>query len=158
MPQATLPKILAAALAVVSVAVIADRLVTPPPVQIIIEGGSAVAVQGETVFTLADVLLLTAFGWVGGMSALYLLLPRKSPAASVDPKKLEMALALLDEDERNLLKELADNGGALGQSDLVVKTRFSESKVSRLLDRLEGRGLVVRVRQGMGNVVTLKKL
>ncbi len=158
MPQANLQKVLAAALAVVSVAVIVDRVVTPPPVQIIIEGGSAVAVQGETVFTLADVLLLTAFGWVGGMSALYLLLPRKSPAEKMDPKKIEMALALLDEDERSLLKELVDNGGTLEQSDLVVKTRFSESKVSRLLDRLEGRGLVVRVRQGMGNVVTLKKL
>jgi len=38
-----------------------------------------------------------------------------------------------------------------------MKTGFSEPKVSRLLDRVERRGLIMRQRNGMGNRVLLKK-
>ncbi len=40
-------------------------------------------------------------------------------------------------------------------ADLGRITAFSEAKVSRLLDRLEEPGLVVRERQGMTNRVRL---
>jgi len=41
------------------------------------------------------------------------------------------------------------------EQDLVRITAFSDAKVSRLLDRLQERGLVVRERQGMTNRVRL---
>ena len=42
------------------------------------------------------------------------------------------------------------------QSDLVEKTEFDKVKVSRILDKLEGRQLIERKRRGMTNVVVLK--
>jgi len=43
------------------------------------------------------------------------------------------------------------------QRELILKTGFSEPKVSRLLDKAERRGLVIRQRDGMGNRIFLKK-
>jgi uncharacterized membrane protein len=42
------------------------------------------------------------------------------------------------------------------QRELISKTGFSEPKVSRLLDKLERRGLIIRQRDGMGNRVLIK--
>lgn len=153
-------KVVAAALMVASMVIVVDRLFLPAPIRIVVEGGTPVAVQGEVFFTPEEGVVLAGFSWVGGLSAAYLLFSGRrgeSPRGPADPERVKMALSLLEEDEKRLLQELVDRGGTLNQSDLVVQTRFSESKVSRLLDRLEGRGLVARVRQGMGNVVTLRK-
>ncbi len=40
---------------------------------------------------------------------------------------------------------------------LVASGEFSKSKVTRLLDRLESRGLIVRERSGMTNRVRLRR-
>jgi uncharacterized membrane protein len=42
------------------------------------------------------------------------------------------------------------------QSDIVNNTSLTKVKVTRLLDKLEGKGLVERRRRGMGNLVVLK--
>lgn len=45
--------------------------------------------------------------------------------------------------------------GAIFQADLIEKTQFGKAKMTRIIDRLEGRGLVERKRRGMTNVVVL---
>jgi len=148
---------------VVSIVVLVNKLLASAPIQIIIEGGYAVPVRGALYFTIEDVLILVVCAWVGGMSAVYLFMARaKEPlGALMDTekarKKVEVALQMLEGDEKILLKEISDSGSEIAQSDLVVKTGFSEAKISRLLDKLESRGLVVRIRYGMGNMVMLKK-
>ncbi len=62
----------------------------------------------------------------------------------------------LSGDEKKIVDFLKGEGGVAFQSDIVEKTGFSKSKVSRLLDKLEARGLVERRRRGMTNVVVLK--
>ncbi|MBU6996889.1 MAG: MarR family transcriptional regulator [Theionarchaea archaeon] len=62
----------------------------------------------------------------------------------------------LSSDERALLQKIIDARGALFQSDLVDETQFNKSKVSRLLDRLEGKALVERRRRGMSNIIILR--
>ena len=52
----------------------------------------------------------------------------------------------------NIIKEQ----GAIFQADLIEKTEFGKAKMSRIIDRLEGKGLVERKRRGMTNVVVLK--
>ena len=42
------------------------------------------------------------------------------------------------------------------QSDLVEKSEFPKAKVSRILDKMEARGLLERKRRGMANAVVLK--
>ena len=63
---------------------------------------------------------------------------------------------LLEGDEKILFQNIIDNDGML-QRDLIAKTAFSEPKVSRLLDKVERRGLIIRQRDGMGNRIFLKK-
>ena len=52
----------------------------------------------------------------------------------------------------NLVKE----NGATFQADLIEKTGFSKARMTRIIDKLEGSGLVERKRRGMTNVVVLK--
>lgn len=67
----------------------------------------------------------------------------------------EEALRLLDEDERRVLDLVVAKAGDVPQGDIVAVTGFSKAKVSRVIDRLERKRLVVRVRRGMGNHVQL---
>ena len=53
----------------------------------------------------------------------------------------------------NLVKE----NGAIFQADLIEKTGFGKAKMTRIIDRLEGRGFVERKRRGMTNIVVLKE-
>ncbi|MBI4983154.1 MarR family transcriptional regulator [Candidatus Woesearchaeota archaeon] len=46
--------------------------------------------------------------------------------------------------------------GSAYQSDLIKETRLTKVKVTRILDKLEGRGLIERKRRGMTNIVILK--
>lgn len=64
-----------------------------------------------------------------------------------------LVLRLLSGDEREVFRTLLDAGGEALQKDLVNSTKMSDAKVSRVIDRLEGKGLVSRERQGMGNRV-----
>ena len=53
----------------------------------------------------------------------------------------------------NLVKE----NNAIFQADLIEKTEFSKARMTRIVDKLEGAGLVERKRRGMTNVVVLKE-
>ncbi len=53
----------------------------------------------------------------------------------------------------NLIKE----NGAIFQADLIEKTGFSKARMTRIIDKLEGHGLVERKRRGMTNVVVVRE-
>ena len=42
------------------------------------------------------------------------------------------------------------------QSELVEKSGLSKASVSGILDKLEGKGLIIRQRYGMGDIVLLR--
>lgn len=69
--------------------------------------------------------------------------------------KKKIDLGDLRGEDRKVFK-IVQEGGAAFQADLIEKTGFGKAKMSRVLDRLEGRGLVERKRRGMTNVVVLK--
>ncbi len=73
-------------------------------------------------------------------------------AASVPEPAL---VKLLDEDERRMYLELRSHGGQMLQRDLVALGMFSKAKVTRVLDKLEAKGVVVREAHGMTNRVRL---
>lgn len=62
----------------------------------------------------------------------------------------------LQDDEKIVFKKIIESEGSMFQSDLVGKTSFPKVKVTRILDKLEGKGLIERKRRGMTNVVILK--
>jgi len=71
-------------------------------------------------------------------------------------KEKEKNLKLMDQDEKKVYQSILDSQGTIFQSDLVEKLGFDKVKVTRILDRLEGRQLIERRRRGMTNVVILR--
>ena len=62
----------------------------------------------------------------------------------------------LNKDEKRVFELISESDGVMFQSELVEKAEFPKVKVTRILDRLEGKGLLERRRRGMSNVVVLK--
>jgi uncharacterized membrane protein len=167
---------------IISVLLLIDRLLATGPVQLILEDGKAIPVEGASYFPFNEVLFLIIIAWIGGMSFLNIILYSREKEISMDKEiSLEkdipdlsikgtkdivgipeikstalIAADLLEGDEKVLFRDILDNDGIL-QRELILKTGFSEPKVSRLLDRLERRALIIRQRDGMGNRVFLKK-
>jgi len=121
----------------------------------------------EPVVVFWGVFILLA-ALIAGIAAAYLFLSRaqgiglEPPAATpsrttetTEGELSDLVVRLLDGDERRLMRILVEAKGDVLQRDLVRITSFSDAKVSRLLDRLEERGLVVRERHGMTNRVRL---
>lgn len=158
--------LISAIVLIISVLLLIDRLLAQGPVQLILENGKAVPVEEASYFSLNEVLLFIIAAWLGGMSFLYIILSSKeneTPGSEQieteipENKSTAMVAAeILDGDEKILFQKIVDNDGLL-QRELILNTDFSEPKVSRLLDKLERRGLIIRKRDGMGNRVMLKK-
>jgi len=74
----------------------------------------------------------------------------------ITKENYQKILSNLSGDDRIIFNKIIESQGTMFQSDLVDKTKFNKVKVSRILDKLEGRGLIERRRRGMTNVVILK--
>ena len=67
-----------------------------------------------------------------------------------------LVLRLLTGDERLMFKTIMDSNGEALQKDLILRTKMSNAKVSRLLDRLLEKGLITKERYGATNKVKIK--
>lgn len=65
-------------------------------------------------------------------------------------------VSTLDSDEKKVAEVLREKDGSVFQSDVIKALGYSKVKVSRILDRMEQKGLVERKRRGMANLVVLK--
>ena len=66
-----------------------------------------------------------------------------------------LVLRLLSGDERTMYKAIMDAGGSALQKDLIKTTRMSNAKVSRVLDRLDEKGVITKERHGSTNLVKI---
>jgi len=87
-------------------------------------------------------------------AGLFLFLHKK-PADKVVEHVVSVAKGL-GGDEKRLAELIAQSGGMIFQNEIVGKLGVSKVKATRLLDRLEAKGLVERRRRGMTNLVVLK--
>ena len=157
----------AAAVFIASVLVLALKLLNPTPVQILVEGNTAITTQVPGLFTYADVLVIAVALVLMSVSGTYILLHDSTTHAPATPasagdvileerrQRWEGVAKTLKDDEQTLFKAIIDEG-IVHQSELVEKTGLPKSNVSRALYGLESRGLIERRRRGMGNVVLLK--
>lgn len=79
----------------------------------------------------------------------------------IEPKKLtkksyKKILNSLSKEEKAVFKIIIESNGSVFQSDIVKQTKLNKVKVTRTIDKLEGRGLVERKRRGMRNIIILK--
>ena len=72
------------------------------------------------------------------------------------PIKKELDISDLKKEEKEVLNIIKYNR-TIFQGDLIEKTQFNKAKMTRIIDKLEGRGIVERKRRGMTNVVVLKE-
>ncbi len=64
-----------------------------------------------------------------------------------------LVLRLLTGDERMMFRAVVDNGGEALQKDLIIKLKWSDAKVSRVIDRLIEKGVVSKERHGSTNKI-----
>jgi len=69
----------------------------------------------------------------------------------------DKVLKTLQGDERLVLEKVIEAEGSIFQSELVERTGLGKVKVSRILDKLEGKGLIETKTRGITNIVLLKK-
>jgi len=85
----------------------------------------------------------------------------KTVKEQIKPKRItkdnyKKVIRDLSKDEKLVLEKIIEAEGTIFQSDLVEKTALSKVKITRILDRLEGKNILERKRRGMTNVVILK--
>lgn len=65
-------------------------------------------------------------------------------------------VATLNDEEKKIYSLIKEKEGSAYQADLIKETGFSKVKMSRILDRLETKGILERKRRGMTNIIVLK--
>lgn len=70
--------------------------------------------------------------------------------------KITAAIKSFNSEEKKIYELIRDSDGSVFQSDLITKTGYSKVRVSRILDRLETKGIIERRRRGMANLILLK--
>ncbi|MGC8562074.1 MAG: helix-turn-helix transcriptional regulator [Thermoplasmata archaeon] len=68
------------------------------------------------------------------------------------------AIKYLDEGEREIYMILVDAGGTVLQRDIASVKGYSKATITRILTRLEAKGLVERIRHGTTNQIVLKRV
>ncbi len=100
----------------------------------------------KTIAFFMDLLLFVSGFW--------LFIQRKPEEKSL--VKAQKSARDLGGDEAKIFDIVVSSEGMAFQNELVEKTGLSKVKVTRLLDKLEAKGLVERRRRGMTNVIILK--
>jgi len=149
----------------VSAFALAGKLLMPTPIQIVIQGQEPIVVGQIFRYTQFDVAIISISAIILAASSFYLLFVNSVEAPQVlpapekkDNSELEIAFALrlLDGDKKKLFNEVVEAGGEILQSDLHAHTGFSKAKITRVLDYLELKGLIVRKSYGMTNKIIIK--
>ena len=73
----------------------------------------------------------------------------------IKEKKKRIDLSKLGEDEKKVIQILQREKGGMFQRSLMEELEWGKVKITRMLDKLESKGLVERKRRGMNNIVIL---
>ena len=92
-------------------------------------------------------------GFVAGASATRLTRARDGGEVA---ERWEAIMSRLVGDEKELYGVMLREGGAMLQSELCQRLSYSKSKLSRVLAKMEARGVLERKRSGMTNLIILR--
>jgi uncharacterized membrane protein len=77
-----------------------------------------------------------------------------SKPAHQERKKIDVSS--LDSDEKKVIAIIQEQDGSTFQSEIIKQTNYSKVKISRVLDKLEQKGMIERKRRGMTNLVVIR--
>ncbi len=163
--KTTSKTVIMAVLFAVSAFTFVGKLLMPTPIQIVIPGEEPIVVGQIFRYTQFDVAIISIFTIILAVSSFYLLfanseaqnvslIVEKNGASELDVK---FTLRLLDGDKRQVFNEIIEANGEILQSDLHTQTGFSKAKITRILDYLELKGLIVRKSYGMTNKIVINR-
>lgn len=113
-------------------------------------------VNQQTYLALGIVLLVIIVGFMLIFSKPQKEIIFKTRTIEKKIKNKKIDTTELKSEEKQVLG-LVQNNKAVFQSDLIDKTGLGKAKMTRIIDRLEGKGFVERKRRGMTNIVVLKE-
>jgi len=160
--------ILVAALLVLSAFILANKLLLPTTVQImVLQDGSTTLKAIPNLYTIKDCLIIAASSFLLGASILYLLSVRPGtfdhtvtypqvPDSNleIESGNIENIINILKGNEQRIIKELNDSG-EMNQAELSARIDIPKSTLSRTLQDLERRRLIIRYDNGMSKMVKL---
>ena len=150
----------------VSAFTLISKFLMPTPIQIVIPGEEPIIVGQIFRYTQIDVLIISVSTVILAVSSIYLLFSdfaeTRNALPTVEKKDtseldIKFARRLLDGDKRKVFSKIVESGGEILQSDLHLQTSFSKAKITRILDYLELKGLIVRKSYGMTNKVIINR-
>ncbi|MBI2630346.1 hypothetical protein HYW76_04555 [Candidatus Pacearchaeota archaeon] len=100
------------------------------------------------------IFVILAVIFVGSLSY-YLFKLRLETQDSLIKKNLLLVLSFLDEDEKNVIKEIAANNGIMTQTNITSK--YGKLKSHRIIRKLEKKGLIIVNPIGKTNEIKLKE-
>jgi uncharacterized membrane protein len=89
-----------------------------------------------------------------GMGSYITMMEQATEKRKCEFKKIDEAK--FDAEEKRLYRLIKDGEGSRYQMDLRKETQWSKVKITRILDRLETKGIIERKRRGMTNIIFLK--
>ena len=156
-----------ATLFVVSAFILVSKFLMPTQIHITIQGDEGPIEVGQILsFTQLDVVVIAVSAFLLGISGFYLwfsdLIQTRTAPQTIkrdDTSEIDVrfALRLLDGDKRKVFSKIVESGGEILQKDLHIQTGFSKAKITRILDYLEMKGLIIRKRYGMTNKVIIRR-
>lgn len=177
--------VLSYAILMIAGVIVISMLLETKPSFIQINDGTFKIIELPYTYTRNDAYVLVVSSAIGGMMLSYILTmlftsgrsetknkktiekPEEIPAygtAILNPNNpvkndsrlvVDAVLTALEGDEKELVKQIVNNSGEMLQNELVLSLKFSKAKVSRMLNDLEKRGLVVKKHYGLTNKVCL---
>ncbi len=100
--------------------------------------------------------ILGAFVLISIMLAIGILLIFTPPTVEKSEEYKKIDESKLSEEEKQVIGFLKEKEGSAYQSDLIKETGHSKVKITRVLDKLEGKGILEKKRRGMTNIIVLK--
>lgn len=149
------------AVLVSSVVLLVNYLFSAQPIQVILESGEEVVVQNN-VFSITEVLVMVVSSFLIGLTSavLYNISNVEEILRSIkkpnETKDYSHIFAFLKPDEKKVFEEIINSNGEILQNALVLNSNLSKVKVTRILTRLESRGLISKERHGLTNRIKIK--
>lgn len=161
-PMKQFKMIIAMVVLISSIVIFAISFLNQQPIDILLETGQEVTTASEY-FTLTKVLIFSITSFLIGAAIIYIFYnsdKENNVFNIIRPKgKDEYALImpLLKDDEKKAMLALKENKGEILQNKLVLKLGVSKVKATRILSRLERKGLIIKDRYGLTNRIKFAK-
>ena len=113
-----------------------------------------IAMQTYLSLTIAGVVLVIGLFLIFAKESEKIIV--KTRTVKIKEKKKKKDLSGLNKDEKEVIKILESENGAIFQKTLMEKLDIGKVGMTRLLDKLESKEIIERKRRGMNNIVVLR--